>query len=78
MYTINLNEENKFVLHGLDDDCFMIVCQIIVNNDIGVPIIFKGTVFQVDVKTNEVNKLGEDYNVQTSLSVDAFWQNDNR
>ena len=76
MKEINLCEKDRFTIYGLDDECFIIVNKIKVNNDINVPVILYGKVYQIDTEENKVNELGEDYNVQVSLTVDGVWQDE--
>jgi alanine dehydrogenase len=73
---INLNDQDRFYINGVDDDCFMIVNQIIINNDVNIPVVLKGKVYQVDTEENRINKLGDNYNIQISLTVDAIWKDD--
>ena len=69
---IELSGKNRFVLNGLDDDCFIIAKSMEIGTDVNIPIIIAGDVFQIDKANGKVTHIGE-RNIQLSFNFDAMW-----
>lgn len=72
---IELNSKDRFILNGLDDDCFIIAKSMEIGTDVNIPIIIAGDVFQIDKENGKVTHIGE-RNIQLSCTFDATWSED--
>jgi hypothetical protein len=62
---------DKFVLQGLEDNCYMLVDKVefVAMN---IPIILRGEMFQIDDETGEAHSIGRKQ-MQVNIETDAFW-----
>ena len=73
MKEIILKDEDRFILNGLDDNCFMIVRSIEIGELVNMPIFFRGDVFQIDPESSTVYKIGEKI-IQAFIKIDTMWE----
>lgn len=73
MQQIILKDEDRLILNGLDDNCFMIVRSIEIGELVDIPIFFRGDVFQIDTGNSAVYKIGEKI-IQASIKINTMWE----
>ena len=65
---------DKFVLQGLEDNCYMLVDEVEFVA-VNIPIILKGEMFQIDEKTGESHSIGRK-SLQVDIKIGACWTED--
>ena len=62
---------DKFVLQGLEDNCYMLVDKVEFVA-INMPVILKGEMFQIDDETGNSHSIGRN-SLQVSIEINAYW-----